>query len=67
MWKWFDGWQPLPFLEETRIGPEQHLDDTVRRILEDSRSLDETACLRVREPSFSGTSTLAVALASRTV
>lgn len=35
MREWYDGWQPLRFVDEHRIGPEDSLSQTVGRILAD--------------------------------
>ncbi len=36
--EWYDGWQPLPWFEEHRIGAEESTDDIVTMILRDLRS-----------------------------
>jgi predicted kinase len=33
--EWYDGWQPLPWYEEPRVGPEVTTDDLVSTILRD--------------------------------
>jgi predicted kinase len=35
MREWFDGWQPLTFVDEGRIGPDESLADVTRRIIAD--------------------------------
>lgn len=35
MREWFDGWQPLAFVEEGRIGPEEELPEILSRIVAD--------------------------------
>lgn len=35
---WYDGWQPLHFVEEGRIGPDEALDQVVARIIADVRA-----------------------------
>ena len=44
--EWYDGWQPLPWFDERRIGPEQSADAIVSLILADldpQRSADPSA------------------------
>lgn len=38
MRRWHDGWQPLTFIEESRIGPEETLPQIVERIVADLNS-----------------------------
>jgi predicted kinase len=37
--RWHDGWQPLPWFDERRVGPETATEDLVSIILEDLRAL----------------------------
>ncbi|MFJ2551641.1 AAA family ATPase [Microbacterium sp. NPDC087591] len=47
MREWFDGWQPLTFVDEGRIGPDESLADVTRRIIADVG----LAALETREDS----------------
>ncbi|MEV8250895.1 AAA family ATPase [Microbacterium sp. NPDC076768] len=39
MREWYDGWQPLEFVEEGRVGPEESLDHLVARIVADLKQI----------------------------
>lgn len=40
---WYDGWQPLPSIDERRIGAEASVDEAVGRILSDLRDGEPTS------------------------